>query len=286
MSEPWLSVVIVSWNGRDLLAACLASLRTWLTYPHEIILVDNASSDGTPEMVARDFPNVRCIRNATNRGFAAANNQGLAASHGRFVACLNPDTELRQEPFRKMIDYLEAHPQVAFLGPHLLNPDGTHQPSVRNFPTWADQAITLLKLRKLLARKSVMRRYASDPAAGATQPTPVDQVMGACMVFPRSVIETIGDLDEGYWIWFEEVDWCQRARRAGFEVMYFPGAQVVHHGGTSFGQVLSLRKQWWWLRSLSRYIGKYWPAPAAWSLRLLMPLSYALTLLQTVFKPR
>ncbi len=285
-SGPLVSVVIVSWNSRQLLQRCLASFRHWVQLPHEIIVVDNASTDQTPTMVEAEFPDVQLIVNRTNRGFAAANNQGFAIAAGQFIVCLNPDTELTEDLLTPLVDYAQTHPTVAFIGPEILNSDGSHQMSVRNFPGWGDQVITLLKLRHLLRQTPVMRRYLADPGAGQQTPIMVDQIMGACMLFPRWVLETLGDFDEGYWIWFEEVDWCQRAHRAGYGVVYLPTAHLVHWGGASFSQVLSLRKHVWLLRSLARYAKKYWSPLARWSLIALMPISYGLTIVQSLGKPR
>lgn len=280
--QPLISFSIVSWNVRELLYACLSSIERSVTEPYEILVVDNASHDGTVEMVRKSFPNVRLIANQSNRGFAAANNQALRIARGEFVVVLNCDTELIDNPVPVLVDYLRQHQDCAAVGPEILNPDRTHQQSVRNFPTLKDQMIVALKLRHLLMKTRTMRRYMADPGADRREPLAVDQIMGAAMVIRRKILSTLGDLDEGYWIWFEEVDWCQRAKQAGYSIVYHPSAQIMHHGGQSFGQVVSFKKQRWILASLKRYAGKYWSKRDQIVLAIVTPFSLALSLLQTL----
>lgn len=280
--QPVISFSIVSWNVREYLWTCLDSLKRLVDTPHEIFLVDNASTDGSVEMVRRDFPEVRIISNTANVGFAAANNQALRQARGEFVVLLNPDTKIERNIFVPMMDYLRQHPQCAAIGPELRNRDTTHQQSVRHFPTWADQLIVLLKLRHVLSSSAVMRRYQADPGIGRTEPLAVDQLMGACMMIPQTLLSLIGLFDEGYPNWFEEVDWCRRAHQAGFQVIYFPQAYMTHYGGASFGQVFSLRKQHWFNRGLWRYASKFWSLPQRIILAGVLPLNYIASALQTL----
>ena len=284
--QPLISIIIVSWNVRDLVRQCLASIEQYVSYPHQVIVVDNASKDGTVAAIKKEFPQVQVLASSSNLGFAKANNLGLREARGRFVVFLNPDTELIDEPFRAMIDYCRSHPQAGAIGPEILNRDQSHQQSVRNFPKFSDQAITLLKLRRLLRWTRPMRRYLADPGAQRRQPLVVDQIMGAAMLFPASAIIKLGGFDERYWIWFEEVDLCQRLKQQGLQVVYFPGSHIVHHGNQSFGQVLSLKKQRWFMQSLRRYTNQFWPRWQAWLLWPLMGLSYILTAVQMIVKPR
>lgn len=283
---PVLSMIIVNWNGRRYLTQCLASLERFCRYPHQVIVVDNGSTDGSVEMIRRDFPFVQLVANRTNRGYAAAVNQGLQLAAAEVVAVLNHDLEFIADPFQPLLRLLAADPSIGCIAPEILSPDRTHQASTRRFPSLADQALTLLKLRRILKATRPMRRYLADPGAGSTAPVEVDQVMGAVMIMPRTAVEKVGRFDEGYWIWFEEVDLCQRLKRAGYRVVYAPISRIVHHGGVAFDQVLSLRKQWWFLRSLFRYTVKFWPPLHAAALALLMPISYVLTVVQSLIKPR
>lgn len=286
MPDPEISIVIVGWNVRDLLIGCLRSIERFVQTPHEVIVVDNHSHDESVAAVRQHFPRVQQIVNHENFGFARANNQGWQKARGRYICFLNPDTELINDPFPAILQHLRAHPEIGCLGPELLNHDRTHQPSVRRFPGWADQALVLLKLRHLSSLIPPLRAYHQEPTLTAQTPVAVDQVMGAAMIMPRSVLEEGGMFDEGYWIWFEEVDLCQRLHRKGLQVVYFPLAQIVHYGGQSFQQHLSLAKHVWFLKSLGRYAGKHWPWPARLLIYALMPISYLLTVVQTFVKPR
>src|SRR5512140_1313204 len=139
MPDPELSVVIVSWNVRDLLISCLRSIDRYVKTPHEVIVVDNHSHDGTIAALEREFPQVQVIPNPANFGFARANNQGWQRARARTICFLNPDTEFFNDPFPAMLEYLREHPTSGCIGPELLNPDRSHQPSVRRFPSLADQ---------------------------------------------------------------------------------------------------------------------------------------------------
>ena len=284
MSDPVISIVIVSWNVREALLSCLRSLERHVTTPHDVVLVDNASTDDTVAAVRQAFPTI--ISNSQNVGFARANNQGWQKSHGQYICYLNPDTEFVNDPFPVLLEYLRHHPTTGAIGPELRNPDGSHQSSVRRFPTLLDQSIILLKGRAWLGWLPQLRRYTHTAPSSMTEPSVVDQIMGACMLIPRTVVTDAGFWDEGYWIWFEEVDLCRRLKAAGYDVVYDPRQHIIHLGGQSFGQRLSLAKQRWFLRSLWRYATKWWPRPQQIALAALMPVSYMLTIIQSTFKPR
>lgn len=272
-----ISVIIVSWNVKSLLEKCLESIfrhaspsspqpspRAGEGVLFEVTVVDNASTDGTIEMVREKFPQVRFIANAKNKGFASANNQGIKIASGKYILLLNPDTELTENSLKKVFDKMEQnHPLapslvkegglIGVLGCKLLNSDGTLQPSIRRFPRVADIIIIFFKLHKLFP--GLLGRYLAKDF-DYTRESAVDQVMGAFICIRRSVIDKIGMLDGGYFIWFEEVDFCRRVRRAGFKVAYWPATSIIHHGGQSFGQVETLRKQWWFFKSAWRYLTK------------------------------
>lgn len=286
MPDPEISIVIVSWNVRDHLIACLRSIVHFVRTPYEIIVVDNHSSDDSVPAVRQGFPSAIVIDNAENFGFARANNQGWQRARGQYVFFLNPDTELINDPFPAMVDYCRQHPRAGCLGPELVNPDRSHQPSVRRFPRFLDQALVLLKLRRLSTIFAPLRSYLADPGDMSRDPEAVDQIMGAAMFCPQAALAANGTFDEGYWIWFEEVDFCRRLQQQGFDVIYFPRARVIHRGGQSFSQHLSLAKQIWFMRSLGRYARKHWSRPAVIGIYALMPLSYLLTVVQSFFKPK
>jgi len=250
-----LTIVIVSWNVCDLLRRCLSSiLDARRTGDHssnlqlEIIVVDNASTDGSLAMVRTDFPDVHLVVNSENRGFTAANNQGLAPSRGRYLMLLNPDTEVVDGALATMIRYMDAHPEVGALGPQLRYPDGSLQPSRRRFPTLATALIESTVVQQWWRDNRILRRYyVADTPDDAIQP--VDWVVGACFLVRREVYEQVGGLDEGFFMYSEEMDWCRRIKAAtrgepgptGWEVVYLPAATVIHHEGKSSEQVTPAR---------------------------------------------
>jgi GT2 family glycosyltransferase len=235
-----LSVIIVSWNVRELLARCLASLRAAGIGSWEIIVVDNASSDGSAAMVRQHFPQVRLIANDSNLGFAHGNNQGIAASQGRYVLLLNPDTEVVGEAVATLLTFLDAHPDVGVVGPQLRYPDGSIQPSRRRFPTLATAFVESTVLQPLFAGSSLLRRYyVADRPDDVTQD--VDWLVGACLLVRREAIAQAGPLDEGFFMYAEELDWCRRIKQAGWRIVYLPAAQVIHYEGKSSEQNLAAR---------------------------------------------
>jgi GT2 family glycosyltransferase len=235
-----LTVVIVSWNVRELLRRCLHSVLATTQYHIEIIVVDNASTDGSVEMIRTEFPAVHLVANNQNKGFTAANNQGLELSSGRHLLLLNPDTEVVGDALTMMLNYMEAHPQAGALGPQLLNSDGSLQPSRRRFPTFATALMESTVIQEWWPDNRTLRRYyMADTADEAIQP--VDWVVGACLLVRREAYEEVGALDEGYFMYSEELDWCKRLKQAGWEVVYLPTATIVHHEGKSSEQVVPAR---------------------------------------------
>ena len=238
-----LTVIIVSWNVRDLLMACLRSLQADLEragLTADIWVVDNGSTDGTPEAVARGFPAVRLIARRDNPGFAAANNQALRAaldaSPPRYFWLLNPDTEVLPGATAALIAAMETHPRVGVAGAKLLYPDGTLQHSAFRFPGLVQLAFDLFPFPSRLYETRLNGRYPRRLYDGDV-PFFVDHPLGAAMMVRRETVEQVGLLDEGYRIYCEEIDWCWRMRRAGWRALCVPAARVVHHAGRSTGQV-------------------------------------------------
>jgi GT2 family glycosyltransferase len=248
-----LTVVVVSWNVRDLLRRCLHSLlgrgdEEGDAPRPEVIVVDNASSDGSPQMVRDEFPQVQLIANEENRGFTAANNQGLAlatqrhegAAAGRYLLLLNPDAEVVDDALETMVGYMEAHPQVGALGPQLYYPDGRQQSSRRRFPTLVTALVESTVVQEWWPENRFLDRYyMADTDDDADQP--VDWLVGACLLVRREVYEQVGGLDEGFFMYSEELDWCRRIKEAGWEIVYLPTAAVIHHEGKSSEQVVPAR---------------------------------------------
>jgi len=229
MSKVALSIVIVSYRCARLLRDCLSSLRAdRLTEGDvEAIVVDSASGDDTPAMVRREFPEVRLLESAENGGFARGNNAGIALARGGLILLLNPDTVVPPGAVRALARYLEARPAVAAVGPRLVYPDGSPQVGCQRFPTLATEAARQwMPLARPLGL--VDRGDAAPRCAG-----PVDWVSGACLLVRRRALDRVGGLDEGFFLYFEETDWCLRARRAGLEVHHVPETAIVHVGGGS-----------------------------------------------------
>jgi len=239
MSAPELTLVIVSYRVREHLQRCLASLaRASGSFPLEIIVVDNASSDGSREMVAEQYPNVRLLANRENVGFAKANNQGLQLAKGRYWMLLNPDTEILPgdaNPLRTMVGFMDEHPRVGACGASLFFPDGTRQHSAFRFPSLAQIYIDLFPVNWRLRESRLNGRYpVSAYESGA--PFLIDHPLGAALLVRPEAVAKVGLLDEDYFIYAEEVEWCMRLKRAGWEVWCVPQARIIHHEAQSTRQ--------------------------------------------------
>lgn len=270
-----LSIVIVNWNVKELLRNCLHSL---LDQPDpgltiEIIVVDSASGDGSPQMVRQEFPQVRLIASPENLGYAGGNNAGAAAAQGRYLFLLNPDTVVRAGALAQLVGYMDAHPQTGALGPQLLWPDGRVQSSRRRFPTLGSLFWESTLLGQWFPRNRYRQRYhVLDRPAGEVQA--VDWVVGAAILIRRDAWLQVGPLDEAFFMYFEETDWCRRSAAAGWETHYLPTAQVVHFEGKSSGQVVAARTLRF-QRSKLRYTRKYFGPGWAAGLRLFLWLTFA-----------
>ena len=229
-----LSAVIVNYRSRDALLSCLATLPDAAPELEiETVVVDNDSRDGTAGALASGFPAVRLIANPENVGYARAVNQGVRATRGAFVLILNPDCELRATAARRLMDYLRDHPRAAIAAPRLLNPDGSLEYSARAFP---DHLTFLFNRYSLLTRlfpgNRWSRRYLLSDWDHATV-REVDWVSGACLLVRREAIDHVGGMDEAFFMFNEDVDWCRRMKLAGWTVSYVPDAVCVHHVGAS-----------------------------------------------------
>ncbi|NIN70232.1 MAG: glycosyltransferase [Anaerolineae bacterium] len=232
-----LSVVIVSYNTRDLLDACLASVTSTMgsASNYEVIVVDNASLDGSAAMVKETFRQANLIVNQENRGFAAANNQAIERSSGRHVILLNPDTVVREGALNAMVKFLEDNPEVGVVGPKLVFPDGSFQHSAFSFPTLLMIFIDFFPLNHRVLNSRLNGRYPRS-LYDAGDPFPIDHPLGAGLMVRREVLEEVGLLDERFFMYCEEIDWCMRIKRAGWEIFCLPEAEIVHHVGQSTKQ--------------------------------------------------
>jgi GT2 family glycosyltransferase len=224
-----LSIVIVNWNTRDLLRDCLTSLRPATAgLGVEVLVVDNASSDGSPATISAEFPTVRLIESPTNIGFAAGNNLALRQAEGRHVLLLNSDTLVSGDVLSEAVAWLDAHPKTGVLGPTVLNADGSLQPSCSSFPTLKNLALQLIGITRI-ARLDGYRLTGWDRSTARR----VDVVSGAAMFVRRAAMAEVGLLDEAFFFYGEETDWCHRFASAGWEVVFVPIPAVTHFGGGS-----------------------------------------------------
>jgi N-acetylglucosaminyl-diphospho-decaprenol L-rhamnosyltransferase len=287
-----LSIIIVSWNVRDLLAACLDSIAAapviidaepeeegLHTHPAsagairvEVIVVDSASSDGSAAMIRERYPWVRLLAQDDNVGFTRGNNLALEAAQGRHVMLLNPDTVVHGDALNQLVDALDKRPDVGIVGPRVLNDDGTTQSTRRRFPTPLTAIFESTWLQGYAPRRVLERFYVSDqPDDGTFE---VDWVQGCALAARRAVYEQIGPLDPGYVMFSEELDWCRRAKDAGWRVLYLGSAAITHYGGRSTEQV-EANKHIYFQKSKLRYFRKSHGRGFALALRVFLLLSYS-----------
>ncbi len=308
-----VSFIIVSWNVCELLRRCLLSIREQTTgnrqqiaddkdedghgesslssvvappevasgLSSEVWVVDNASTDGTVEMLRREFPAVRVIDNSQNAGFTRANNQALAVAQGRYLFLLNPDTELRPGALAALMDYMQAHPRAGIVGPQLYYGDGSAQSSRRRFPTLATAFVESTRLQQWFPSNRVLTRYYMLDTCDATQE--VDWINGSAMFVRRAVYDTLGGFDERFFMYSEELDWCYRAKNAGWQVVYLPAAQVTHYEGKSSEQVTA-RRDIYFHSSKIRFFQKYRGPFVAGVLRAYLLLMFAFQLVEEGLK--
>jgi hypothetical protein len=259
-SAPDLSIVIVAYNGAALLHATLASVITRkhdITY--QLIVVDNASPQRDIEQLADAFPTVRFVFQDHNRGYAAANNVGVKASAGRYVALLNPDTVLHNDLFTMVVRWLDDHPDVGAVGPQLVQPNG--EPQAYSYGAAPSPWYMLRRIWGHVRRSYLHRWHGNGPQD-------VDWVAGTCLVARRTALAQIGGLDERFFLYWEDVDLGMRLRQAGWRVVFLPTARITHIGGSSVGA----QAQRWYDRSLVQLYAKHYGGLLAagvwWLLRI------------------
>ncbi|MFN5514085.1 MAG: glycosyltransferase family 2 protein [Cyanobacteriota bacterium] len=253
---PPLSVITVTHNHAPYIGRCLKALIPEVKkIQGEIIVIDNRSDDDSADRV-RQFSEVRLYVNPERRGFSANNNVGMALAQGRYLLLLNPDTEVLPGALAALLAFMESHPQVGLCGAQLLFPDGTIQPSPRRFPTWQSALARRTPLRVFL-KNSALNRHHLMFDLDHSQPQPVDWLLGACLLVRREILTTVGPLDEGFFLYVEDIDWAKRIHQQGWQVYYVPTAQIVHHH-------LAVSDKRWWsrytvfhLQSMLRYVRKH-----------------------------
>src|SRR6266545_6746807 len=250
MNEPILSICIVSYKARDLLRDCLNSIYSQSpAFPFEIILVDNHSQDGTIEMVLKEYPGVHTTELSGNEGYTRPMNLALKQGCGRYLVQLNPDTLILGDMFERIVQFMQQHPEAGICTPKVLNRDGTLQKQCRRSAARPWDAITYFS--------GLSKRYPKDKRFGRYLMTYLDEdeineveaVSGSCMFIRRELIEQIGFLDELFFAYQEDADFCFRARQAGWKIYYMPQARLIHYGGLGGARVEVYRSIYQWHRS-------------------------------------
>jgi N-acetylglucosaminyl-diphospho-decaprenol L-rhamnosyltransferase len=260
-----VTVVVVTWNALPWIEQCLASVQG-----RDVIVVDNGSTDGTVDLVRAQFPDLRVIEQE-NRGMGGGNNTGMRAADGRYFFLLNSDAWVVDDALDELVEFADAHPEAAVVGPRLRNVDGTLQRSVRGEPTLWRLATEYLFIRKLAPRS---RRLNPLYVGGFDheEVTEADWLFGPALLVRREAVDAVGLFDEDFFMFSEEVDWMTRFRRAGWKVLFFPGAEVVHVGGASHGGTLYVEN----LRGHLRWFDKHRGPREAERVRRLLLLSLRL----------
>jgi N-acetylglucosaminyl-diphospho-decaprenol L-rhamnosyltransferase len=232
-SLPDVAIILVSWNTRDLTLQCLASLPEAIgSYASTIWVVDNASHDDSVLAIQTQFPDVHIIANSENVGFAAANNQAIHSSSSRYMLLLNTDTIAQPGSIAALVRYADEHPRAGMVGPMLLNPDGSYQGSFADQPTILSELLSASGLGVRIFGPWFPNRSPQQ----AQRDQPAGYIQGACMLVRRAAVEQVGVMDEHYFMYSEEPDWCLRLARSGWEIWYMPAAQITHYGGQSTQQ--------------------------------------------------
>jgi len=252
-----ISIVIVSYNVKDFLEQTLNSiLKASHNLKVEILIVDNRSSDGSPEMVKNKFPKVHLIENNVNLGFAVANNQALKKVNGRYVLLINPDTIVQEDTLTTMIEFFSENPEAGAAGCKILNADGSLQLACRrSFPTPFVAFSKIIGLSRLFPRSRWFGKYNLtylDPDGIAS----VDAVSGSFIFFRREILDSVGYFDESFFMYGEDLDWCYRIKKAGWQIYYVPKTQIIHYKGETYGEIkfkVTFNNIWWWVDPLKFY---------------------------------
>lgn len=282
MEELGLTISVVSHNSRDLLKTCLRSIYQKAEgIRFEVVVVDNGSTDGSVEMVQKDFPQVKLIQNQENLGFARANNQAIKHSKGRYILLFNPDSIFKNGSLNETVKFMDSHPEVGILGSKILNSDGTIQESNASFPNLFTEFLRVFQVKKIIAsmklRKKIGQKWSR--LLGSTireyfrvywdseRIRQVDWVTGACLMVKRKAIEDVGLLDENFFMYYEDADWCYRMRQRGWRVYYYPFLEVVHYVGKAdveFSQRVFIERH----KSMYHYFQKHAGKTVLFLLRL------------------
>ena len=269
--KPEISIAIVNWNTRDLLLKAIESLFASSEPTIEVIVVDNASADASAQAVRSQFPDVVLIANAENIGYAAGNNQAIAVATGAYVLLLNPDVIIPQGGLARALAFMKTHEDAGALGVRQVHPGGKLQRSVRGFPSPITVLWELLGLARLMPKSRVFGAYRMTWFQ-YDRVMPVDQPMGTFLLLSSNALREVGVLDEAFPIFFNEVDWCLRCKRAGWQIYFTPDVEIVHYGGASTEQV-GAAMAWESRRGLLQFFKKHYSGPAHFPVRLAIAMA-------------
>jgi len=267
-----ISIVIINYNTLQLVRQCIRSILKYTTgISYEVILVDNASTEADPTVLQQEFPVIRLIKSPENLGFAGGNNLGIQYATGKYILLLNSDTYLTDNAIAATFAYMETHPEVGVLSPRLVFPDGRHQSAAQRFPSVKYQLIELLRLQKFLsgqkAGKLLLGAFFDHKST-----VPADWVWGTYFLFRRSILDQLPGhkLDDTYFMYFEDMQWCMDIRKLGYDIHFFAGAEIVHLMGGSSGaknemmlknEALFLQRNYtprqiYWIKKLENWLRK------------------------------
>lgn len=268
-----VSVIVVNWNLKDHLRSCLESVRNFRgSVSVEIIVIDNGSTDGSIEMMEREFADAKLVRNRSNLGFARASNEGMAAAAGRYLFLFNNDARLFEGALPRLVEFMDRHPDVGLCGPRVSNPDGTLQVRSKGFYPSIPRALGQFFVPGFLRRQQPLGFY---EARDLNVTRDIDWLSGCALMARREAVEDVGLLDDEVFMYLEDVDWCYRMRQAGWKVVYVPQGEVLHYGGVSMkkqkGKVVGSHAA-----SLVAFYKKYHGQTSSLIFKLLIGLGYGI----------
>jgi GT2 family glycosyltransferase len=259
-----LSIITVTHNHNQYIKAYMEALLPEIKdMEAEVIMIDNKSDDNSAYLInqyAENDKNIKIYINQKRQGFSANNNYGMARARGRYILLLNPDTEVKENSIRFLVNFMEENQNVGLCGAQLLFPDGSIQPSPRRFPSIGSTIARRTPLRIFLKNSPSNRKHLMLDLDHC-QPQSVDWLLGACLMIRRKVLETVGPLDEGFFLYVEDIDWAKRIHEGGWEVFYVPKAKIVHHHIAVSDKHLFSHHMWLHLTSMIRYLRKYFLPP-------------------------
>jgi hypothetical protein len=286
---PDVSISIVNYNARNYLDDCIRSITESIKrHSYEVIVVDNASFDSSANMVSQKYPEVKIIRNYSNLGFIKANNMGIKASSGRYIMSLNNDTKILGGTIDKLVEFMDNNPDAGAVGPKLLNSDSSVQLQARRgFPTPINSLFYFSGLSRLFPKSRLMGGYLLTYLDDKTA-MEVDSLCGAAMVVRREVIDKVGLMDEGYFMYGDDIDWCYKIKQAGWKVYYLPEAEMIHYGGRGGSRRQSYRNIFEFHRAMAIFYWKHYSKNHLFMLNWLVYsgiwLKCAVELIRNVFR--